>query len=127
MAANAQVYSDAGCTTELSIVNNNYELSLGPDFGLDGTVGEVYVKSIWVKNTGDRTIKVILEEVLDAATRGSYSLDGNTYNATTINLGYMETTGGTQIVRVYLKLTVAEGTAAESDTALNFKIKIIHL
>jgi hypothetical protein len=127
MSAELKLYSDSGCTTELS-GGAPYTIRFGAVTGLNGTAGESSVTSIWVKNTGTILISnVVLNETADVPTRGSYSLDGTTYNNTTITLGDMATSGGTQIVRVYCKVTVAPGTAVAVDEALSFSIGGTHL
>lgn len=101
MAAELKTYNEVGCTTEIVGLT---------DIGtLNGTTGETVTKSIWVKNTGtvDQT-GVTLTESLDAAARGSYSLDDSTYSQTTITLGDMDIN---DIVRIYVKVVVEAATA----------------
>jgi hypothetical protein len=127
MASELKLFSDAECTAELT-GGTPYTLRLGPTTGLDGTNGETLVTSIWAKNTGDVLLSnVVLTETADSATRGSYSLNGTDYNATTVTLGSMATSGGTQIVRVYIKVVVAPSTAVTVDAALNMTIAGTHL
>ena len=112
MAAELKIYSDSGCTTEITGT-----LNIGT---LDGTNGETKTTSIWVKNTGTvAQTGVVLTETSDVATRGQYSLNDSTYNQTTITLGDMALNA---IVRVYVKVTVTALTAATSNVALNFSL-----
>jgi len=123
MAANLQCYSDSNCTQELT--GSPYSLQIGALTGIDGTNGGNAVANIWVKNTGTILISnVVLTETSDTNNFGSYSLDGVTYNNTTITLGNMSTSA---VVEVYVKVTVPSSTAAASTVALNFTLSGTHL
>ena len=127
MAAELKLYTTADCDVELS-GGDPYTLQIGTASGLDGTDGETYVTSIWAKNTGTILLSAVaLTETSDTDARGSYSLDGVTYNTTTITLGEMAITGATQIVRIYIKITVAASTAVHVDEPLNFTISGTYL
>jgi hypothetical protein len=120
MAAELKVYTDAGCTVELTGT-----LQIGAVTGLNGTDGETVITSVWLKNTGDVTISnLILTETLDTAARGHYSLDGVTYNVTTITVDTL-VTGAIQ--RIYIKVIIPPATAVETDTGLNFTCTGTHL
>jgi hypothetical protein len=125
MSANLKIYSNAECTTELVWNVNKYEIRFGPETGLNGTSGETLVSSVWVKNTGDILISnVSLSETSDTDTRGSYSLNGTDYNATTLTLGNMAVN---DVVRVYVKIVVASGTQVHVDEPLNFTVSGTYL
>lgn len=128
MAAELKVFSDALCTTELT--GSPYALQIGPTTGLNGTDGEIETVSVWVRNTGDVDISnVTLLETADTDARGEYSLDDNTYDQTTLDLGTMEfgALGEGDIVRVYIKVTVEALTAVHVDEPLTFTISGTHL
>lgn len=128
MAAALQIYLDAECTSELTWDTDHYVLPIGPSTGIDGTNGGSVTTQLWAKNTGDILISgVTLTETSDTPSRGSYSLDDNTYNNTTITLGNMATSGGTQIVTFYVKVTVAPSSSPGSGIALNFSLAGTHL
>lgn len=125
MAAELKIFSDATCTTELTVNVDHYELQIGPNTGLNGTDGETITTSVWVKNTGTILISnVTLTETLDTNARGTFSLDDATYDATTLNLGNLAVS---DIVRVYIKVTVAASTAPATNVPLNFTISGTHL
>lgn len=125
MAANLQLYSDAACTTELAIESGSYQLQIGPETGIDGTNGGTAIEEVWVKNTGDILISnVTLTETLDTPNRGSYSLDDISYHDTTVTLGNMDEN---DIVKVYIKVTVAPETPAGSNIPLNFSVGGTHI
>lgn len=125
MAANFQIYTDAECITEITKVDGIYSMRLGQITGLNGTDGEVLTTSVYIKNTG--TVKIsnmYLIESVDNYNQGSYSLDDITYNDSNLNIGEMLPEA---IVRVYVKLTIPEGTAPANDVPLNFKVTGTHL
>lgn len=123
MAASLKIYSDSGCTSELT--GNPYTFQIGPTTGLDGTNGEVKVESVWVKNTGTILISnIVLTETSDTNTRGQYSLDDVTYNQTTITLGNMAVNA---VQRIYIKVTVPALSAVAVNEALNFSVSGTHL
>jgi hypothetical protein len=125
MAANLQIYSDAQCTTELTVDSGHYILQIGPTTGIDGTNGGSVTKQLWAKKTGDILISgVTLTETSDTPDRGSYSLDDATYSDTTITLGDMDPT---DVVPFYIKVTVAAESDAGADIALNMSIAGTHL
>jgi hypothetical protein len=113
MSAVLKIYSDAGCTQEIT---TTYQL--GPTSGLAGTPGEIYTTSVYLKNTGDKTASsIVLTETSDTDARGSYSLDDNTYENTSLTVGDL-TAGSSQ--RIYIKISVAALTAIHVDEPLNF-------
>lgn len=125
MAAGMKLFSDAGCTTELLTSGSNYTLQIGPDTGLNGTDGETIITSVYLKNTGTILLSnTVLAETLDTAGRGSFSLDGVTYNDSSLNIGAI--TAG-QIVEIYIKVVVEASTAPQTGTELNFRISSTHL
>jgi hypothetical protein len=115
VAAELKIYSNSACAIELT--GTPYELDLGD---LDGTNGETYITSILVKNTGNATnSSVVLTETSDVDARVQYSLDDIAYHQTTITLGDMD---AGEIVRVYIKVTVATDTDTHDDEPFNFTI-----
>lgn len=125
MAAELKIFSDDACTTELTVDVDHYTMRIGEETGLNGTDGEVVTTSVWIKNTGTILISnVTLTETLDTNTRGSFSLDDVSYNATTLNLGNLAVS---DIVRVYIKVTVGASTAPATNVPLNFAISGTHL
>ena len=124
MAAEIKLYSDATCLTELTVDIDHYVFQIGPSTGLNGTDGDVATTSVWVKNTGTILISnVALIETLDTDTRGSFSLDDMTYDDTTLPLGDMNVD---DVVRIYVKVTVAASTSPATSVPLNFTISGTH-
>ena len=125
--ANAEfkLFTDETCLIDVAKIDGVYSMRLGSDFGLNGTDGEVLTNSLYIKNTG--TVKIsnmYLIESIDNFGQGSYSLDDITYQDSTLNIGEMLSDA---IVRVYVKLTIVEGTAPANDVPLNFKVTGTHL
>ncbi len=55
MAANVKLYLEEACITELEkFESGDYDLPLGPQFGLDGDAGDRADLMLYVKNVGDQ-------------------------------------------------------------------------
>ena len=125
MAAEYKIFTDAGCTEELTVVGDHYTLQIGETTGINGSDGASEVKQLWVKNTGTILMSnIVLTEVLDTPVRGSYSLDNITYNPTTITLGNLIVNA---IVTFYAKITVAPSTSTGTGEVINFQLSGTHL
>jgi hypothetical protein len=106
MSAIPKIYSDAACTQELAIDgSSNYTFNIGPVNGIDGNVGGSAQSQFWIKNTGTEVYQAaVLTETADSSTRASYSLDGTTFNATTVSFGDIAINA---VSTFYVKVTVA--------------------
>ena len=111
MSAQPKLYSDSTCTTELAKDGSqNYLLTLGPDTGLDGNLGETVKKQLWLKNAGDEIYQsVTLTEAGDTPGRISYSLNDSTYTASGISFGNIAVGAN---VTFYVKVTVEASATA---------------
>jgi hypothetical protein len=118
MAAQLKLFSDLACTSELS--GNPYSLRIGPETGLNGTAGEVAIKDIYAKNTGDVLISnIVLTESSDTDARGQYS-KGGVFQIETAAITVTSVTAGDVTVTVTGALVTGttkavEVTVAESD------------
>jgi hypothetical protein len=128
MAAELKLFSDLACTTELSGIP--YSLRIGPETGLNGTAGEIAIKTIYAKNTGDVLISnIVLTESADADARGQYS-KGGVFQVETAAITVTSVTAGDVTVTVTgalvgnspkaIEVTVAE---SDADTVVAGKIR----
>lgn len=119
MSAIPKIYTNSGCTTELTKVEGTYTLQVGAETGLNGDDGDSATVQLWLKNTGDETYQgVSITETADSGTRASYSLDNSTYHATTISLGDIAAAANKTF---YVKVTVEEDAPAGRYT-FGFKV-----
>lgn len=66
MSALIKCYFDKACTDQLFKNDISYDMQLGPRTGLDGDTGEVYSKSIFLRNEGDcKAYNIRVKEVGD--------------------------------------------------------------
>lgn len=93
MPAAIKVYTDAACTTELTLDGVNYKI----DFGvMHGDTGETKQIHLWLKNIGDQVLELLdLTETANAATDADemteYALDNagvpGDWQAATLSFG----------------------------------------
>lgn len=123
MSAILQVYTKPTClpTEEVMLAGSDYDLILGPTTGLDGDTGDRADVALYIKNTGDKpAIDIRLVKDNDTADMAEFRLEGNTaYIKNDVSMGDLLPT---EVVPLYIRVTVTKGTPAMM-VAPNFTFK----
>jgi hypothetical protein len=123
MSANLQIYTKPTClpSEELIIAGTDYDLTIGPNTGLDGDTGDRADMVLYIKNTGDKpAIDIRLSKDNDVADLAEFRLSSvTTYAKNNVSLGDLLPT---EVMVLYVRVTVTKGTVAAL-VAPNFTFK----
>lgn len=119
MSAIPKLFNDAGLTNELPKNGSIYDIFVGPVNGLNGNIGEKVTRVIYLVNVGNQVYQnVTVTKSGDLNNRVTLSLDGtnfsNSLKVGNINAGVS--------VPIYIKVTVAPGSAAGQGFTVNLTI-----
>lgn len=123
MSAILQIYKSPACTPadELNIAGADYDLTIGPNTGLDGDTGDRADMALYLKNTGNRpAIDIRLTKANDIADMAQFKTAAMTsYVPDALSVGDLLPT---EVIAVYVRVTVPSGTPAVL-IAPNFTLK----
>lgn len=124
MSAVLQIYKAPSCTVqdELLIAGDDYDLTLGPNTGLDGDTGDRADMVLYVKNTGDKPamyVRVVKDN--DQSDMVTFRTGSGEY--TKNNLVVTDILPS-EVVQLYVRTTVPKGTPASLvNPNITFKYK----
>lgn len=120
MPANIKIYKDLACTQELDLDSLVYELLLGPEYGLDGDLGDVATSTVYLTNSGDKPgLYVRISKEGDVEDRIALSDGLLPFKEDDVRYGTMNppdaVTGLKDVRTLQIRLTIPAGTPPQSE------------